>query len=114
MSDVNQIVETYFKAWNDFDADSRKATLESIFGKKARIIDPDWVAEGVDAIVEAIGAARGKLGDLPLDLTTVISSHNDAVLYTWHLGPAAEPIAKGYGVLQLENGVIELAYNFFG
>ncbi|MFF7282313.1 nuclear transport factor 2 family protein [Streptomyces griseorubiginosus] len=114
MSDVTQIVETYFKAWNDFDAESRKATLESIFAKKAKIIDPDWVAEGVDAIVEAIGAARGKLGDLPLDLTTVIGSHNDAALYTWHLGPAAEPIAKGYGVLQLNDGVIELAYNFFG
>ncbi|MFF1768589.1 nuclear transport factor 2 family protein [Streptomyces sp. NPDC058249] len=114
MSDATQIVETYFKAWNDFDAESRKAMLESIFAKKAKIIDPDWVAEDRDAIVEAIGAARGKLGDLPLDLTTIIGSHHDVVLYTWHLGPAAEPVAKGYGVLHINDGVVETAYNFFG
>ncbi|MFC4033339.1 hypothetical protein ACFO3J_17850 [Streptomyces polygonati] len=114
MSNVTEIVETYFKAWNDFDADSRKATLESIFAKQAKIIDPDWVAEDRDAIVGAIAAAREKLGDLPLDLTTIIGSHNDAALYTWHLGPAAEPIAKGYGILHLSDGVIEVAYNFFG
>ncbi|MFF1659672.1 hypothetical protein [Streptomyces sp. NPDC058255] len=90
------------------------ATRHSFTTNPPYKLDPDWVAEDRDAIVEAIGAARGKLGDLPLDLTTIIGSHHDVVLYTWHLGPAAEPVAKGYGVLHINDGVVETAYNFFG
>ena len=115
MSDaVNGLVGRYFEAWNDFDGASRAATLEEIFTPEADIIDPDWTAEGREAIVTAISAAREKLGDLPLDLTTVVGAHHDTVLYTWHLGGADAPVATGTGVLVLEKGRIATAYNFFG
>ncbi|MBO1414205.1 nuclear transport factor 2 family protein [Streptomyces sp. FH025] len=117
MSDITaeQIVDTYFQAWGDFDADSRKALLEGLFTENAEIIDPDWLAHNRQEIIEAVAAARVKLGDLPLRLTKVIGAHHDEVLYSWYLGPdAAAPIATGIGLLSLEHGKIRKAYNFFG
>ena len=117
MSDITaeQIVEKFFQAWGNFDAASRKATLESLFVEDAQIIDPDWVAKNREEIIEAIAAARVKLGDLPLGLTKVIGVHHDEVLYSWYLGPdTAAPIATGFGLLSLEKGKIRKAYNFFG
>jgi hypothetical protein len=115
MGDVNaEVVESYFAAWNDFDADSRRATLEKVFAADATITDPDWAAKDRGEIIAAIGEARTKLGDLKLDLTKIISSYEAAVLYTWHLGDPQSPVATGYGVLHLRSGAVVSAFNFFG
>jgi hypothetical protein len=111
---ANDLVQKYFEAWNDFDDDQRRTTIEAIFTDDARIVDPDWTAEGRDAVVSAIGQAREKLGDLVLGLTHLISTHNNVALYSWHLGAQAAPVATGYGVLTLEKGRIRQAHNFFG
>jgi hypothetical protein len=111
---VNTIVDRYFEAWNDVDDDHRAATLAAIFTEDAAIIDPDWTATGRVEIVDAIGQARRKLGDLALGRTALISEHHDRVLYSWHLGEPSAPVATGYGVLTIENGKIRQADNFFG
>ncbi|WP_406636343.1 nuclear transport factor 2 family protein [Amycolatopsis sp. WGS_07] len=110
----SDLVRAYFEAWNTFDADQRRSTLETIFAEDASIVDPDWTAEGRDAIVDAVGAAREKLGDLALGLTRLISAHHDVALYAWHLGSEAEPVAAGYGVLTFDKDRITQARNFFG
>jgi hypothetical protein len=114
MSTTDELVQKYFEAWNDVDDDQRRATIEAIFTDDAHIIDPDWTAEGRDAVVGAIGQSREKLGDLVLGLTQLISTHNNVALYSWHLGEQAAPVAAGYGVLTLEEDRIRSAYNFFG
>ncbi|GGU58031.1 MFS transporter [Lentzea flava] len=111
---TDQLVQKYFEAWNDFDGDQRGATIEAIFTEDADVIDPDWTAEGRDAVARAIGQSREKLGDLALGLTQVINAHNNVVLYSWHLGEQAAPVATGYGVLTLEDDRIRQACNFFG
>jgi len=111
---TDDLVRDYFAAWNDFDDDHREATLRAIFTEDAAIVDPDWTATGHPEIAEAIGQARRKLGDLALGRTAVISAHHDRVLYSWHLGEPAAPVATGYGVLTVHNGRISEAANFFG
>jgi hypothetical protein len=111
---IEDLVRKYFEAWNDFNDDQRKATIEAIFTEDADIIDPDWTAEGRAAVTGAIGQSRGKLGDLVLGLTQLISAHHDLALYSWHLGDLAAPVATGYGVLTIEKDRIRQANNFFG
>jgi hypothetical protein len=111
---TDELVRKYFEAWNDVNDDQRQATIEAIFTEDADIIDPDWTAEGRDAVAGAIGQSREKLGDLVLGLTHLISTHNNVALYSWHLGEQAAPVATGYGVLTLEKDRIRQAYNFFG
>ncbi|MFB9923993.1 nuclear transport factor 2 family protein [Amycolatopsis halotolerans] len=111
---ASELVQDYFEAWNTFDAEQRRKTLEAIFTEDADIVDPDWTADGREAIVDAVGQAREKLGDLALGLTQVISAHHDVALYAWYLGKETEPVAAGYGVLTFEKGRISQARNFFG
>ncbi|MET7466220.1 nuclear transport factor 2 family protein [Nonomuraea sp. NPDC005501] len=120
MSDtIDDIVHTYFAAWNDLDRGHRNATIEAIFTENATVIDPDWTAEGRNNIAAAIGHAREeKLGNLMLTVTKVISAHHDLALFSWHLvqpdASTAAPLATGYGVMSMEEGRIDRAYNFFG
>lgn len=115
---IDDIVHTYFAAWNDLDHDHRNATIEAIFTENATVIDPDWTAEGRNNIAAAIGDAREeKLGNLVLAVTKVISTHHDLALFSWHLtqpDASATPLATGYGVVSMEEGRINRAYNFFG
>ncbi|WP_214415534.1 nuclear transport factor 2 family protein [Sphaerisporangium fuscum] len=111
---MSEIVQKYFEIWNDLDRDHRDAAIRELFTEEAVVLDPDWTAEGRDAVVEAIGAAREKLGDFVLGPGRVIGEHNDSVLYTWYLGEESSPVATGYGLLALEGGRIRRAYNYFG
>ncbi|WP_433472575.1 nuclear transport factor 2 family protein [Spirillospora sp. CA-142024] len=118
MSDTLDIVHTYFAAWNDLDRGHRSTTIETLFTEDATVVDPDWTAEGRDAIAAAIGQAREeKLGNLVLTVIKVISAHHDHALFSWHLlqpDTTSTPLATGYGVVSVENGRIKRAYDFFG
>ena len=114
---IEELVRTYFEAWSEHDSGRREALLGRTFSREAAIIDPDWTAEGLPEIVDAVGQARQKLGELDLVLGKVISVHHDVALFSWELTqPGAEsgPVATGYGTVIVADGLISRADNFFG
>lgn len=50
-------------------------------------------------------------------MTKEISTHHDLALFSWHLiqpDTCTTPLATGYGVVSMDDGRINRAYNFFG
>ncbi|MEU4395563.1 MFS transporter [Kribbella sp. NPDC023855] len=112
---TNTIVDDYFAAWNDTDADSRASRLQALLDSSVEIVDPDWTASGRDEAIDAIGQARTKLGDLRLGLGEVIHAHHDTTLFSWLLTDptATTPIATGFGVLRTSGGRVIGVHNYF-
>ncbi|WP_028103574.1 nuclear transport factor 2 family protein [Pseudoduganella violaceinigra] len=91
-----QIVEKYLAAWNERDADERRARVIDAFTQQAAYKDPLMQGAGHDAIDALIAAAQGQFPGHRFALDGAPDSHHDVVRFSWTLGvPGNAPVAKG-------------------
>jgi hypothetical protein len=97
MADITTVVDNYIAAWNETDADGRRALIAETFANDATYVDPLVTGDGADGIDAMIAGVQGAYPGHSFKLASGPDAHHDRVRFTWHLiGPdGAGPIAIG-------------------
>jgi len=91
-----QIVEKYLAAWNERNADERRARVAATFTPEASYKDPLMQGAGHGAIDAMIAGAQEHFPGHRFELAGTPDSHHDVLRFSWTLGaPGGEPVAKG-------------------
>lgn len=100
---MSDLIERYLAAWNETDAERRRARLAELVTDDCRLVDPLVDVRGVAAIDATIAAVQSQFGGLPLSPVGEADAHHDIVRFRWGLGPAGEePMVIGFDVLVLD------------
>jgi hypothetical protein len=114
MSDVNELVDRYLAAWNETDADARRALIAETFTEQARYTDPMVAVSGRTDLDVTIAAVQVQFAGLAFSRGGEVDAHHDTARFTWNLGvPGEEPLVVGFDVLALDpQGLIERVHGF--
>jgi hypothetical protein len=85
---INSVVETYLKAWNERVPERRRALVAEAFAKDATYVDAARSGAGADGIDAMIAGAQEEHPGVELVLAGAPDLHNDHVRFVWHLRPA--------------------------
>lgn len=88
MTNFDELAQRYIDAWNETDADARRAAVDVLYTEDARYIDPMAAAEGREAIAATIGAVQGQFPGFVFRLAGPVDGHHDQARFRWELGPA--------------------------
>jgi hypothetical protein len=111
---MQEIIDRYIAAWNETDADKRRALVGSLWAAGGSYTDPLADVRGPDAIAELIGAAQQQFSGLVFTLGGPVDANHNQARFSWHLGPAgAEPVVIGFDVVVLDgDGRIASVHGF--
>ena len=85
MTDITTIVDGYIAAWNETDADRRRALVADAFTDDASYVDPLMTGEGTDGIAAMIGGAQQQFPGHRFELSAGPDAHHDRVRFAWTL-----------------------------
>ena len=88
---VEATVEAYVATWNETDAARRRAGIARAWAAAGRYRDPLMAADGHGEIDGALAAVQARFPGFVLKRTSKVDCHNDALRFTWSLGPADGP-----------------------
>jgi hypothetical protein len=89
---IEETLAIYGAAWNEPDVERRRALLELAWADDGSYRDPTVVAEGREALVEAISAYQAGFPGAALGLTGDVDSHGTHVRFDWMItGPTELP-----------------------
>ncbi len=114
MTDVRALVEQYIAVWNETDGDKRRALIADVFSAGAGYTDPLGAVTGHDGIDQFVAGAQQQFAGLTFSLPAEPDAHHDLARFQWYLGApgAAEPVAIGFDVVELEDGKIAAVHGF--
>ena len=88
---VEATVEAYVATWNETDASRRQARIAQAWADSGRYRDPLMGSTGHGEIDAMLAAVQARFPGFVLKRTSKVDCHNDAVRFTWSLGPASGP-----------------------
>ena len=94
-STITSVVDTYIAAWNEGDADRRRALVGETWTDDGTYVDPLMAGTGPDEIAAMIGAAQAQFPGHRFELSFGPDAHNDVVRFTWDLTAGNGPVARG-------------------
>lgn len=80
---MDDVVATYFAAWNEPDAAKRRQLLELSVTDDAELVDPTGRWQGIEGLVERIGRYQSTAPGTKVAPASGIDAHNDVVRYAW-------------------------------
>ena len=113
---LTEILDIYNAAWNETDAETRRAHLEEAFVDDGVYCDPMVHAVGPAAISDYIGQAFVGFGAFSIERTSGLDEHHGYVRFTWHMvSPSGEALVDGFDVVRLaDDGRLREVIGFFG
>jgi hypothetical protein len=111
---MQEIIDRYIAAWNETDADARRALVGSLWAADGSYTDPLADVRGPDAIAGLIGAAQQQFPGFVFTRGGPVDANHNQARFTWHLGPAGrEPVVIGFDVVVLDGaGQIRSVHGF--
>ncbi len=103
---TEQLIERYLDAWNETDADARRAAVADVYADGAQYVDPLADVTGHDRISELIGAVQQQVPGHVFRLADGgVDAHHNIARFSWELVPATggESLAVGFDVAVLED-----------
>ena len=103
---TEQLIERYLGAWNETDADARRAAVADVYADGAQYIDPLADVTGHDQLSELIGAVQQQVPGHVFRLADGgVDAHHNIARFSWELVPATggESLAVGFDVAVLED-----------
>jgi hypothetical protein len=88
---VEATVEAYVATWNETDAARRQAGIARAWAAAGRYRDPLMGSNGHAEIDAMLAAVQARFPGFVLKRTSKVDCHNDAVRFSWSLGPASGP-----------------------
>lgn len=95
MSTIDTTITDYLAAWNEPDAEQRRALVARTWTADGDYLDPLAGAAGHDGITDLIGAVQEQFPGHRFVLATGPDSHNDRVRFSWNLVGENGPVAVG-------------------
>ena len=89
---ITSVVDTYLEAWNELDADRRRALVADTWTDDGTYLDPLMSGAGVDQITAMIGAAQAQFPGHRFSLAAGPDTHNDVVRFSWVLSADNGPV----------------------
>jgi hypothetical protein len=116
MTEVTHIVDHWFAALNEPDADHRAAHVERAWTADGHWVDPPFESQGHAALTEMIGGVQSQYPGTRFRRTTGVDVHHDALRYGWELvGDDGTVIVTGIDVGQVApDGRLQRVSGFFG
>ena len=98
---TNTTVANYIAAWNEGDAERRRALVGETWTDDGTYVDPLMAGSGPDEIAAMIGAAQAQFPGHRFSLAAGPDTHNDVVRFSWTLSGPGGAVASGqdFGVL---------------
>ncbi|MEP6875538.1 MAG: nuclear transport factor 2 family protein [Burkholderiales bacterium] len=113
MSDAQHIADHYIAAWNETDADRRRALVREGWTEDARYADPLASVSGGDHICALIESVQARFPGFRFALVGVPDGHGEHVRFSWTLGPAGvAPPIEGSDVVVTRGGRIASVIGF--
>jgi SnoaL-like domain len=115
VSDLNELVDRYIAAWNEPDADARRAAVAGLWTEDGTYTDPLVAAAGHQAIEAVIGGAREMFPGHVFRLAGGVDGHHDIARFGWELVPAGggDSVAVGFDVaVAADDGRLRGVYGF--
>jgi hypothetical protein len=115
-SDITRTVDTYLAAYNEIDANERRALVEQAFAVDGVLIDPPIDASGRDGISEMMGMVHQQFPGHTFRRSTGIDEHHAHVRYGWELLDGDGNVALAgmdVGLLDAAGQLVHVA-GFFG
>jgi hypothetical protein len=96
MTNAQALADHYIAAWNETDADARRALIARTWAEDATYVDPIMTGAGHDQISAMIGAAQAQFPGFHFVLTGKVDAYADKMRFTWGAGPTgATPVVEG-------------------
>ena len=113
---LDQVIDTYFAAWNEADRTARLALLGQSFSDSAHYVDPLSDVSGHDGIADMIEGVRAQFVGATLQRTGDIDAHHHLARFPWSAtGADGAVIVAGIDVVVLAaDGRISALAGFFG
>jgi len=82
---VDDVIATYFAAWNEQEPDQRRRTLERCLTDDAVLVDPTGRWQGVAGLAERIDRYQSAAPHTEVVTASGLDTHNDLVRYAWKI-----------------------------
>lgn len=113
MQDIQTLVTRYLDAFNETDAERRRALLEALYTSDCTYTDPHVDLRGAEQIDGFIEQTQGRFAGIMFTLGGTIDAHHNQARFQWHAGPADAPDAYvGFDVIVTDDGRIRNVYGF--
>jgi hypothetical protein len=110
---IKAIIHSHLAAWNDTNAESRKAAIDTIYSLDVKVADPDEKYKGRELVDGIIVAFQTKFAGAQLSLVGKPQIHHGGAYYNWQLATeGAAPIATGVDFVLIKDGLIKTLYVF--
>jgi hypothetical protein len=80
---VDEVLDAYFEAWNETDAERRRALLERSITPEAELVDPTGRWRGIAGLSERIGNYHSSAPGTRVVPSSGIDAHHDLLRYSW-------------------------------
>ncbi|MDA3644928.1 nuclear transport factor 2 family protein [Saccharopolyspora indica] len=109
-----ELLDRYIAAWNERDADKRRAAVDALWAPEGTYTDPLAEVRGREAIDATIAAVQAQFPDFAFRPGALFDAHHDIARFTWELGPVGgEAVVIGFDVAVLDpNGQIQHVHGF--
>ncbi|BCB87409.1 nuclear transport factor 2 family protein [Phytohabitans suffuscus] len=115
MSDFKELADRYIAAWNEPDADVRRAAIGGLWADDGTYTDPLASVVGHDAIAAVVAGARERFPGYMFRLLGPVEGHHGIGRFAWELVPGAggESVVEGSDVAVVgDDGRIKGVYGF--
>ena len=90
MSSINETVIGYIAAWNETDAERRRALIAQAWAEDARYVDSHRDSTGHAAINAMIATVQQRFPGYRFRLSSGIEVHHDRLRFSWTAGGVPE------------------------
>ena len=90
-NDVTTVVERYFAAWNETDAERRCALIAQTWADDASYLDPLMQGQGHAGIDAMIAAVQDRFVGHQFHQIGTVDAHHDRLRFAWELAPEGGP-----------------------
>src|SRR5262249_14915082 len=116
MTDHSSIIDAYFEAWNEPDAQLRSSAIRTAWTSDGRYRDPQLEADGHTALGDMVAALHQRFPGARFARISGLDFHHDSARFEWTLtDPSGSLIVGGLDVAQFApDGRLERVTGFFG
>jgi SnoaL-like domain len=113
---VDEVIATYFAAWNERDPERRRQTLERSVATNVELVDPTGRWHGVAGLVDRIGRYQAAAPGTEVVPASGVDAHNDVVRYSWKIADGqGEELMEGIDVAdRADDGRLKRILMFHG
>jgi hypothetical protein len=113
MPDAQTLVSRYLEAFNETNADRRRALLEALYTPDCTYTDPQVDLRGAEQIDGFIAETQQRFPGFTFTLGGAIDAHHNQARFQWHAGPLDAPDAVvGFDVIVADDHRIRNVYGF--